>query len=110
MYACIHAPGNLALLLECATQFSPLVEETSLDDVIFDIRGLRLIFGAPKHIAAEIHRRLGIAGNVAVASNPDAAYFAARKIAGVTVIEPGQEAATLAPLPLYLLGGSPEFA
>ncbi len=110
MYACIHAPGNLAALIDCAAQFSPLVEETTPDDVIFDIRGLRLIFGAPRHIAEEIHRRLGVPGNVAIASNPDAAFFAARAIAGVTVIEPGKEAETLAPLPLYLLGGSPELA
>ncbi|MBZ5602396.1 MAG: hypothetical protein LAO79_08825 [Acidobacteriia bacterium] len=110
MYASIHAPGNLPALLECAAQFSPLVEETSPDDVIFDIRGLRLIFGAPKHIAEEIYRRLGVPGNVAIAANPDAAFFAARGIAGVTVIEPGCEAAVLAPLPLYLLGGSPELA
>jgi protein ImuB len=110
MYACIHAPGNLPVLVECAGHFSPLIEETSPDDVIFDIRGLRLIFGAPQHIAAEIHRRLGLPGNVAVASNPDAAFFAARGIAGVTVIEPGKEADVLAPLPLYLLGGSAELA
>ncbi len=110
MFACIHAPGNLAALLHCAGEFSPLVEETSPDDVIFDIRGLGLIFGAPDHIAAEIYRRLGVPGNVAAASNPDAAFFAARGIAGITVIEPGREAQVLAPLPLYLLGGSPEFA
>src|SRR5947209_17473696 len=108
MYACIHAPGNLPALIDCAAQFSPLVEETSPDDVIFDIRGLRLIFGAPKHIAAEIHRRLGVPGNVAIASNPDAAFFAARGLSGITVIEPGKESETLAPLPLYLLGGSSE--
>jgi len=110
MFACIHASGNLLALLDCAAEFSPLVEETSPDDVIFDIRGLRLIFGAPRHIASEIHRRLGVPGNVAVASNPDAAFLAARGISGVTVIEPGRESATLAPLPLYLLGGSAEFA
>ncbi len=110
MYAAIHAPGNLPVLLDCAGHFSPLIEETSPDDVIFDIRGLRLIFGSPKHIATEIHRRLGIPGNVAIASNPDAALFAARGIAGITVIEPGKEAAALAPLPLFLLGGSAEFA
>jgi protein ImuB len=110
MYASIHAPGNLPALLDCAAEFSPLIEETTPDDVIFDIRGLRLIFGAPQHIAAEIHRRLGVPGNVAVASNPDAAFFAARGIAGITVIDPGKESQALAALPLYLLGGSPEFA
>jgi protein ImuB len=48
--------------------------------------------------------------NIAIASNPDAAMHAARGFPGITVIEPGKEAATLAPLPLNLLGGSPDTA
>src|SRR5207244_2780731 len=110
MFAAVHTPGNFPLLLVCAEHFSPLIEEQPPDTVVFDIRGLRLIFGTPQEIAAEIHRRVGIPANVAVASNPDAAVHAARGVAGVTVIAPHQEAAILAPLPLYLLGGSPEFA
>lgn len=106
MFACLHAPGNFPLLLQCAGYFSPLIEETSPDTVTFDVRGLGLIFGPPSQIAAEIVRRLGINGNVAIASNPDAAVHAARGIRGVTVIAPGGEAAVLAPLPLFLLGGS----
>jgi protein ImuB len=110
MFACLHAPGNAALLAECARNYSPWIEETSPDTVVFDVRGLRLIFGAPEHIAAEIHRQVGLSANIALAANPDAAVHAARGIQGVTVIPPGQEAARLASLPLYLLGGSPEFA
>lgn len=110
MFACLHAPGNAALLVECAGSYSPLIEETSPDTVVFDIRGLRLIFGAPDQIAAGIHRQMGLPANIALASNPDAAVHAARGIKGVTVIPPGQEAGILASLPLYLLGGSPEFA
>jgi protein ImuB len=109
MFAALHAPGNLPLLLMCAEHFSPLIEELPPDTVVFDIHGLRLIFGDPQEIAAEIHRRVGIPANIAIASNPDAAVHAARGIKGVTVIAPRQEAAALAPLPLYLLG-SPEFA
>jgi protein ImuB len=108
MFACLHAPGNLPLLLECARYFSPLIEETSPDTVIFDIRGLRLIFGTPEQIAAEIHRRVGLPANIALASNPDAAMHAALGIQGVTVIPPGQEAAMLRSLPLCFLGGSSE--
>jgi protein ImuB len=110
MFAALHAPGNHPLLLACAERFSPLIEELPPDTVVFDIRGLRLIFGDSKEIATEIHRRLGISANIAIASNPDAAMHTARGIKGVTVIAPHQEAATLAPLPLCLLGGSPEFA
>jgi protein ImuB len=110
MFACIHAPGNLPLLVECARHFSPFIEETSADTVVFDIRGLRLIFGAPEHIAAEIQARVGLPASIAVASNPDAAVHAARGFKRVTIVPQGREAAALAPLPLVLLGGSPEFA
>lgn len=110
MFACLHAPGNLPLLLECAGHFSPLIEETSPDTVVFDIRGLRRIYGAEEQIAASIQRRVGIQAHLGLAANPDAAVHAAQGFPGVTVLAPGQEAAVLAPLPLYLLGGSPEFA
>jgi len=110
MFACLHAPGNLPLLVECAGYFSPFIEETTDDSVVFDIRGLKLIYGTPEQIARAIERRMGLKANLAIATNPDAAIHAARGIAGITVIAPGREAATLAPLPLYLLGGSSEFA
>lgn len=110
MFAAVHAPGNLELLLDCAEHFSPLVEENSRDTICFDIRGLKLIYGAPAHIAAEIVRRIAIPANVAIAANPDAAVHAARGIPGVTILEPGREGAGLARLPLHWLGGSPEFA
>jgi protein ImuB len=96
--------------VECAGHFSPLIEETSTDTVVFDIRGLRWIYGTPEQIASEIQRRIGVTANLAIASNPDAAIHAARGIDGVTILLPGSEAAILAPLPPYLLGGSPEFA
>ena len=110
MFACLHAPGNAPLLVECARNFSPLIEETSADTVVFDIHGLGLIYGALEHIGMEIQRQVGLPANIALASNPDAAVHAARGFRGLTVIPPGEEAAILAPLPLYLLGGSPEFA
>jgi protein ImuB len=109
MFACLYAPGNLHLLVECAGYFSPLIEETSPDTVVFDIRGLRWIFGTEEQIAEAIQCRVGI-GNMAIASNPDAAVHAARGIQGLTIVPPGREAAILAPMPLYFLGGSPEFA
>ena len=110
MFACLYAPGNSCLLVECAGYFSPLIEETSLDTVVFDIRELRGIYGPPEQIAMEIQRRVGVAANLAIASNPDAAVHAAQGIRGVTILPPGHEAAILAVLPSYLLGGSPEFA
>ena len=110
MFACLHAPGNLPLLVECARHFSPLIEETSPDTVVFDAHGLRLAIGGPERIAVEISLRVGLPANIALASNPDAAAHAARGFKGVTIIPPGQEAAALGPLPLCLLGGSPDVA
>src|ERR1700733_6651929 len=110
MYACIHASGNLPLLIECARGFSPHIEEISDDTILFDVRGLASIYGRLPQLAREIDRRVGIAANIAIAANPDAAIHAARGIRGITTIEPGREAETLARLPLNLLGGSLEIA
>ena len=110
MYACLHAPGNLALLMDCARGFSPHIEETSPDTVVFDARGLEALYGPPASLAVEIDRRIGVPAHIAIASNLDAAVHAARGLSGITVIEPGKEAEVLAPLPLNLLGGGPDIA
>jgi protein ImuB len=110
MYACLHAPGNLPLLTECARGFSPHIEEIPPDTVVFDVRGLASLYGPPESLAREIGRRAGMPVGIAIAPNPDAAVHAARGFRGTTVIEAGKEAAALATLPLNLLGGSPETA
>ena len=66
--------------------------------------------GPAAQLACEIDRRVGVAANIAIAGNPDAAIHAARGLRGITVIEPGREAEALARLPLNLLGGSAETA
>ena len=88
MYACLHGPGNLELLLECARKFSPHVEELPPDTVIFDIRGLETLYGPPENLAREIDRTVGVPANLALAANPDAAAHAARGFRGITVIAP----------------------
>lgn len=110
MYACIHAPGNLPLLIECARGFSPYIEETSPDTVVFDVRGMDSLYGPPAQLAREIDRRVGLPASISIAPNPDSAIHAARGFRGITVILKGAEAETLAPLPLNLLGGSSETA
>jgi protein ImuB len=110
MYACLHASGNLGLLVDCARHFSPRIEETSGDTVLFDVRGLGTLIGNPYEIARAIANRAGVPVDIAIAADPDAAILAARGIRGVTVISPGSEAATLAGLPLNLLPGSSETA
>jgi protein ImuB len=110
MYACLHAAGNPALLIECARAFSLRIEETSPDTVLFDVRGLGSLIGSPEAIACAIGNRAGIPVDIAIAADPDAAVIAARGIRGITVIAPGKEAAMLARLPLNLLPGSSEAA
>ena len=104
LFACLHAPGNLQLAVECARGFSPYVEENPPDTVIFDVRGLESLYGPPERLAREIERRIGVPASIAIASNPDAAMHAAHGIRGVTVIAPGRAAEILAPLPVNLLG------
>src|SRR5580704_4809572 len=110
MYACLHASGNTALLVECARHFSPRIEETSSDTVLFDVRGLGALIGGAHDIARAIENRAGFPVDIAIASDPDAAILAARGIRGTTVVAPGEEAAVLSRLPLNLLPGSSETA
>lgn len=110
MFACIHAPGNLPLAIECARGFSPYIEENPPDAVIFDVRGLESLYGPPPVLAREIERRVGVPAGIAIAANPDAAMHAALGLRGVTVIEQGREAEALAPLPVNLLRAGPETA
>src|SRR5579864_3014265 len=105
-YACIYASGNPALLVECARRFSPLIEQTSADAVIFSVEGMGRLYATPQQLAEAIVAQAGIPVRVAIASNPDAAWHAARGFRGITVIPPGEEARALAPLPLNLLEGS----
>ncbi len=109
-YACVYASGNPVLLLECARRFSPMIEQTSDDAVIFDVEGMGRLYATPRHLAEAIVAQAGIPVRVAIAANPEAAWHAARGFRGITVIPPGEEARTLAPLPLNLLGGSPQAA
>jgi protein ImuB len=95
-----------AALLDCAQSFSPCVEDAACDTALLDLAGMESLFGSLPEISRAIHNRaatLGLAANVAVASNPDAAMLAARGFAGVTVIPAGNEAEQLGSLPLEVL-------
>ncbi|MGB2606266.1 MAG: DNA polymerase Y family protein, partial [Candidatus Sulfotelmatobacter sp.] len=95
-----------AALLDCAQSFSPCVEEATADTAILDLAGMESLFGTLPEIARNLFRcaaDLGLDGNVAVASNPDAAVLAARGFSGVTLIPSGKEAEGLGPLPVEVL-------
>src|ERR1700746_2241086 len=95
-----------AALLDCAQSFSPRIEDTAPDTILLDLSGLHPLFGSLPKIARDIARRtsdLGLEANVATASNPDTARFAARGFPGITVVPEGQEAERLGNLPLDVL-------
>ena len=92
MYACISLPAQhtaLPQLLALALDFSPVIEQTSANTVVFPVGALRTLIGSPHQIASEISR-LGHArkleANLAIASNPDTAILLARNLLGVTLV------------------------
>jgi protein ImuB len=107
VYACLYGPGSgPAALLDLALEFSPYVEPTSSDTVIFSIDPLRKLLGSPYQIASEISRagyERELQANLAIASNPDTAILLARHLKGVTLVPPGEEQRKLAPLSLAAL-------
>jgi protein ImuB len=112
MYACIYIPGLAAeqfpALQASAEAFSPHVEFRE-EAAIFDIRGLRNLYGPPASIGQAIAQRVaGMDGRVGVAANPHAAMAAARGFPGLTVIPPGEEGRVLSTLPLELLAPEEE--
>jgi protein ImuB len=95
-----------AALLDCAQSFSPCVEDAARDTTLLDLAGMESLLGSLPEISRAISNRataLGLAANVGIASNPDAAVLAARGFPGVTVISPGNEAEELGPLPVEVL-------
>jgi protein ImuB len=110
-------------LIDLAFTFSPLVEQTAPDTVVFDIAGQDLLFGTSSitasepsvsgdsalNIAKEIARRAleyNLKINIAIAANPDAAIHAAQCFKGITIIDAGDEWTRLAPLSIKNLSHS----
>ncbi len=93
-------------LLSVAQRFSPRVAWVEPHALAIDLHGLERLFGQPRTIGEELRRGLAHAGletHVAIAATRTAARLLAHARAGLTVIDPGAEAAALAPLPMALL-------
>ena len=102
-----------AALLDVGWSISPRLEDTAQDAIVLDLSGLTSLFGAEKDIGAHLVARLtacGLHGNVAIASNIEAALIAARGFAGITVISPGEESHCLGGLAIRVLSPSDETA
>lgn len=106
-----YAQAMSALLLQ-ARPFSPFIEPGEDDGHLFmDITGTRRLLGTPIDVAWRLYRRvkaeLGFSPIWSVAPNKLIAKVATRlvKPTGEYIVAEGEEAAFLAPLPLYLLPG-----
>ncbi len=74
---------------------------------MLDLSGLARLFGDARTIAEELRRTAADRGQqirVAIAGTRTAARLMVRHRAGISIVEPGTEAAALAALPLALLG------
>src|SRR5208282_2657786 len=95
-----------AALLDLGWSVSPKVEDAGADTIILDLAGLSALFGLEKDIARcleEGAKRLGFTAQIATASNLDAAVFASRAFAGITVIPEGEEASVIGKAPATAL-------
>jgi protein ImuB len=104
--SCLQESAAHAALLDCAQSFSPCVEDSACDTALLDLAGMESLFGPFPEISRAIADRaaaLGLAADVAAASNPDAARLAARGFPGITVIPVGKEAEQLGSLPVEVL-------
>jgi protein ImuB len=98
-----------AVLLECAANFSPRIEEASAGTAcafVLDVAGSELLFGPPQELAARLRRQAAAAGfrvSVAVSANFHAARILAAAKRGLTILPAGEEARALDKLPLTVL-------
>jgi DNA polymerase-4 len=92
-------------------RFTPLVEPISIDEAFLDVTGSRALFGDGETIARKIkdavRAEVDLTISVGVATTKLVAKVASdlRKPDGLVVVEPGQEAAFLAPLSIGRLWG-----
>ena len=92
-------------------RFTPLVEPISIDEAFLDVTGSRVLFGSGETIGGrikdEVKASVDLTISVGVATTKLVAKIASdlRKPDGLVVVEPGDEAAFLAPLEIRRLWG-----
>ena len=114
----IFVPGDHARYAELSdgvmalfAKVTPLVEPISLDEAFLDVTASAHLFGGPEETGRLLKRRvrteLGLVLSVGVATNKLCAKIASDlgKPDGFVRVEPGGEAAFVAPLPLRRLWG-----
>jgi DNA polymerase-4 len=92
-------------------RFTPLVEPISIDEAFLDVSGSERLHGGPVDIAraikAAVRDEIRLTASVGVATSKLVAKVASdlEKPDGLVIVEPGHEAAFLAPLPIARLWG-----
>jgi protein ImuB len=108
VFAAVYAAegSSFEALVGVARDFSPRVEICGPREITLDLSGLTRLFGDAKTIAGELRRTAadrGLRVRIAIAGTRTAARLLTRARAGITIVEPGDEADALADLPIELL-------
>jgi DNA polymerase-4 len=102
-----HSRAVMALLGE----YTPVIEQLSIDEAFLDLTGTEALHGPAPEVARTLQLRvreeLGLPCSLGIATNKLVAKIACSrgKPHGLVVVEPGQEAAFLAPLGVESLWG-----
>src|SRR5262245_31846533 len=122
MFACLYRPPpsdasvdhdpsvSTQALVAMAHECSPRFELHADDLVVIDVAGLRRLLGPPEVIGNELRRSALVRGlrlHIAIAATQTAAILIARTRPGLTVVQRGAEADTLASLAIGILGSLP---
>jgi DNA polymerase-4 len=92
-------------------EFSPLVEQASVDEAYMDITGTTRLFGPPRELARKLQARVrevtGLSCSIGIAPVKFLAKIASdfRKPGGITIIEPQEVEAFLKDLPVGKIPG-----
>ena len=98
-------------VMSILSAYTPLLEQVSIDEAFLDVTGTEQLYGPAEGLARRMQQRiqdeLHLSASLGVASNKLVAKVASTlcKPHGLLVVEPGQEAALFAPLPIERLWG-----
>jgi len=98
-------------VMDILHEITPQVEQFSIDEAFLDVTGCELLWGQPEEIARLIQTRIKeeqhLPASLGVASSKLVAKIACDwgKPQGLVVVQPGEERAFLAPLPIERLWG-----
>ncbi len=98
-------------IMDCLSEFSPIIEQISVDEAFLDMTGTEKLFGSgetsARRLKENILKTVGLNASVGVAENKFLAKLASdhEKPNGLTVIRPGEAQAFLDPMSVGRLWG-----